>query len=162
MDALDLIRNSKKEINLADHIFTVALPVVQDKKVFLSILNHLNTSLFLAMRAYLLSQKGMKKLRIIPDSEDLVRRLFFEEFTKKLGIATSERHIVNEIIQATKAYRRSQTEIKRGDDYVLFLPNFDTVVINRSAMKRYLSTAQNFINKIEKGMEEWINASLRK
>jgi len=162
VDALELFKDAKKELNLADHIFFVALPVVQDKNVFLSILEHLNKCVMLAMKAYLLAQKKMKKLRIIPESEDLTRRLFFEEFMKELNIVTSEKHLVNEIIQVTRAYRKSQAEIKRGEDYVLFLPNFDTVVINEKSMKRYLSIARSFINKIEKGMPSWNSTSLRR
>jgi hypothetical protein len=153
MDSIEFLSNAKKEINLADHIYYVALPVVKDKKVFLSILNHLERSLLLAMRAYIINQKEKKKIRIIPESESLIVRLFFEEFSDTLSIKTSEKHIVKEILTVAKAYRKSQAEIKRGEDYIIFLPNFDTVTINEQNMKRYLSLSKTIINKIEEGIK---------
>ncbi len=146
----EIFSEAKKELGLADHIFMVALPLVKDKNVFLSVLEHLNKSVNLAMRAYIKRQRELKKIRILPESEDLSRRLFLEEFTKSLGITTSERHIINELNLLVKAHRKSQAEIKRGEDYIIFLPNFETVTVNESNIKRYLSIARNFINKIER------------
>ena len=152
MDSIELLRGAKKELNLADHIFFVALPIVKDKNVFLSILNHLERSLILCMKVFVINQKKRKRIRIVPESESLIRRMFFEEFTDDLNITTSEKHIANELVQVAKAYRKSQAEIKRGDDYVIFLPNFETIAINEQNMKRYLSLVRNIISKVEEGM----------
>lgn len=149
----ELFKEARKEFILADHIFSVALPVVKDKNVFLSILTHLDKSVHLAIRAYLYDQRKQKRIRIIPESRSLAKRLFFEEFTDSLGITTSEYHILKELSQLVKAHQKNQAEIKRGDNYIIFLPNFETVTVNENNIKRYLSIARSFINKVEKGMQ---------
>jgi len=152
MSFVEFLRDARKELSMADHIYSVALPVVQDKKVFLSILAHLNKSVYFGIRAYLLKQRELKKLRMLPESEDLSRRLFFQEYTQILGIVTSEAHILNELNLLVQAHKKSMNEVKRGNSYVIFLPNFETVTVNPENLKRYLSTARNFINKVERGI----------
>ncbi len=147
-----MLKESKKELGLADHIFMVALPVVKNKQVFLSILKHINKAVYLSIRAYMKKQRILKKIRMLPESEDLSRRMFFEEFKKNIGITTSERHIINELKNLVKAHEKNQGEIRRGDNYIIFLPNFETVTVNEQNVKRYLSIARGFINKVEKGM----------
>ena len=148
----ELFHNAKKELSMADHIYAVALPVVQDKNVFLSVLEHLDKSISFGIRAYLARQRESKNLRILPESEDLTRRLFFQEYVKTLGILTSEMHILNELHLLVGVHKKSINEIKRGDNYVIFLPNFETVTVNQANLKRYLSKARNFINRIERGI----------
>lgn len=150
-DSKELLRESKREFSLADNIAIVAVPVVKDRNVFLSVLEHADKSIYLAMRSYLIKQKELKKLRMIPESEELSRQLFFEECADPLSITTSECHILTELNQLVRAHKKSYTEIKRGGDYIIFLPNFETVSVNETNVKRYLSTARVFINKIERG-----------
>lgn len=151
MEHNELLAQAKKELGLADHISSVALPLVKDKNVFLSVLNHINKCVYLAMRAYIAQQRKLRKIRINPSSDDLVRQLFFEK-AKGLGITTSEQYIVSELDLLVEAHKKSQTEIRRGEDYILFLPNFETITVNHSNVKRYLSIARTFIDKIERGI----------
>lgn len=152
MGFIELLKDAKRELSMADHINSVALPVVQDKNVFLSVLEHLDKGVYLGIRAYLSRQKELKKLRIFPESEDLSRRLFFQEYAKKIGLSTSEMHILNELNILVRAHRKNMNEIKRGDNYIIFLPNFETVTVNQVNLKRYLSTARVFINGLERGL----------
>ncbi|MCD6547300.1 MAG: hypothetical protein J7K22_01960 [Nanoarchaeota archaeon] len=152
MDYLSLLKEAKRELGLADHILMVAFPIVRDKHIFLNVLTHADKSVILAIRAFIAKKKEARELRIIPESEELARRLFFEEFSKIVGITPSEKHLIQELKNVVIAHRKSQAEIKRGDEYIIFLPNFDSITINEQNVKRYLSIVRGFINKIEKVM----------
>ena len=148
-----LFSEAKKEMAMADHIATVTLPLIRDKKVFLSVLQHANGSINGAIKAYLLLQKDKRRLRMVPSSEEIVRQLFFETFMEDLDVTIREKMELDEINDVVIAHNKSQAELKRGEEYVIVLPNFSTVTVNQSQIKRYLSSTKNFISKVERGMD---------
>ena len=147
-----LFSEAKKEMAMADHIATVTLPLIRDKKIFLSVLQHANSSINGAIRSYLLLQKDKRRLRMVPSSEEIVRQLFFETFMEDLDVTIREKMELDEINEVVIAHNRSQAELKRGEEYVIVLPNFNTVTVNQNQIKRYLSLAKNFISKVERGI----------
>lgn len=154
MDFKNIFNQAKKELGLADHIFSFTLPIVKDKHVTLNVLNHLDRCIRLAAKAYVLKQRELKRIRILPKSDELYKRIFFEEFLKELNITTSEKHIVNEISLIVEAHKKSQMEIKRGEEYIIVLPNFEIVTINEKSIKRYINIVRSFINKIETNLDD--------
>jgi hypothetical protein len=148
-----LFSEAKKEMAMADHIATVTLPLIRDKKVFLSVLQHANSSVNGAIRSYLLLQKDKRRLRMVPSSEEIVRQLFFETFMEDLDVTIREKMELDEINDVVAAHNKSQAELKRGEEYVIVLPNFNTVTVNQNQIKRYLSSTKNFISKVERGMD---------
>lgn len=152
METKIIFSQAKKEFAMADHIATVTLPLIRDKKVFLSVLEHTNHSIILAIKAYLQSQKVKKSIRMIPESEELVRQLFFESFMEDLNITIREKMKIDELDNVVMSHKKSRAELKRGDEYVIVLPNFNTITLNKDQIKKYLSLARNFIIKIERGI----------
>ena len=152
MDFRELFKESKKEINLADHIYFVTSPLIQDRKVLLNILKHLDKSILLAIRSFINKEKSLKKIRMIPSSDELATRLFFESYTQELDISFDEKRALTELNNIVKAHAKSQMGLKRGDDYVIILPDFGTITVNENNVKKYLKVAKTFINKIERGI----------
>lgn len=148
----DLFSRAKREFSMADHIATVTLPLLRDKKVFLSVLQHTDNSINHAIRAYLLQQKEKKTIRMVPASEELVRQLFFETFMEDIDLSIREKMGLDELNGLVNAHKKSQAELKRGEEYVIVLPSFNTVTVNQAQIKKYLSLAKDFINKVERGM----------
>jgi hypothetical protein len=152
MDPLELLRDSRKEISMAEHIATITLPLLRDNRVFVNILSHANTSVLYAMRSFLERERELKRLRMVPYSEELIRQLFFESAISALGLNISDQKNTDELEKVVKAHKKSQMELKRGDNYIIVLPDFNTITINEIQVKKYLSIAKDFISKVERGM----------
>ena len=145
----DYFKKAKQEINLADHMAYMTLPMVKDQKVFHNLLKHIDKGLFLAMKAYLKKMNEEKELRIIPHSEELTRRLFLESYSNALSLSVQEIKKLKEINKLVRAHTKSQMDLKRGNEYVIILGNFKTVTVNESKMKEYLGLAKDFIRLME-------------
>ncbi len=144
-----MFQKSRRELSIADHMSAVALPMVKDKKVFLTVLKHIKKSMYLMSRAYLLKQKKIRVIGVVPENEELCFQMFLEKFSSKFSIGSNEKHYLKELEKVVDAYENSQAEIKRGDNYVIFLPNFQTVTVNSSNVKKYLSVASKIFTRVE-------------
>jgi len=144
----DLLKDARQEISLADHISFMTLPMVKDKNVFLNLLKHIDKSILTAIRAYLAKLNETKELRIVPHSDELTRRLFFESYTDRLMMSVDEIKTLKEIEKLVNAHNRSQMDLKRGEEYVMILDNFKTVTVNENRIKNYLNMAKNFIRMV--------------
>jgi len=149
----DLLKEAKQEISLADHISYMTLPMVRDKKVFHNLLNHIDKGVFFGIRAYLAKLNETKELRIVPRSEELIRRLFFESYSEKLMLSIEEIRQLKEINKLVQAHTHSQMDLKRGEEYIMILGNFKTVTVNENSVKKYLNSAKCFIKILENCME---------
>jgi hypothetical protein len=152
MEAKELFILAKRELSMADHIANITLPLIRDKNVFLGVLQHTNSSVNNAIRAYLLTQKEKKTIRVVPMSEELVRELFFETFMEDLDISVRDKMALDELNEVVIAHSKSQAELSRGEEYVIVLRNFNTVTVNPGQIKRYLSLTRDFISRLERGM----------
>jgi len=147
-----MFREAKRELSLAEHIMTVTLPFLNDKKIYFNILEHINNAVFNGMRSFLLMKKEHKELRIVPESDELVKQLFFEMYMESLCLSSLDEKFVNALGNILKSYKKSQTEIERGQDHVIVLPSYETVSINDDQIKKYLKDAKDFITKTETGL----------
>lgn len=147
-----MFREAKRELSLAEHIMTVTLPFLNDKKMYFSVLEHVHNSVFNSIRSFLLMKKENKELRIVPESDELVKQLFFEMYTDSLGLSNTDEKFVNELTSLLKSHKKSQAEIERGYNEVIVLPNYNTVTLNDVQIKKYLKDAKDFISKTEKGL----------
>lgn len=152
MDYKEIFRASLKELSMADTLASNIMAVVKDHKVFINILDHLNVALNSAMRAWLMKEYSLKRVRIMPASDALVRQMFFDSYAEPLGVGVSERWIIREMHNVASMHRSEQMEFKRGAEYMLVLPDYKTVTVNENTVKRYLSTAKTIITKIERGL----------
>jgi CTP:phosphocholine cytidylyltransferase-like protein len=152
MEYSQMFREAKRELGLAEHIMTVTLPFLNDKKIYFNIIEHINNAVFNGMRSFLIMKKEQKDLRIIPESDELAKQLFFEMYTESLGLSNLDERFVNELVSVIKSYKKSQAEIGRGNSQVIVLPSYETVSINDEKIKKYLKDAKEFISKTEKGL----------
>ena len=81
-----MFQKSRRELSIADHMSAVALPMVKDKKVFLTVLKHIKKSMYLMSRAYLLKQKKIRVIGVVPENEELCFQMFLEKFSSKFNI----------------------------------------------------------------------------
>ncbi|MDD5182024.1 MAG: hypothetical protein PHC66_02520 [Candidatus Nanoarchaeia archaeon] len=152
MEYNQMFREAKRELSLAEHIMTVTLPFLNDKKIYFNILEHINNAIFNGMRSFLLMKKEHKELRIVPESNELAKQLFFEMYTDSLGLSSLDERFINELEHILKSYKKSQVEIERGQNQLIVLPSYETVSVNDDKIKKYLKDAKDFITKTEKGL----------
>ena len=148
----ELFRQAKRELSMADHIMSVTVSFVRDTKIYFNVIEHARNAILMAMKSFLLMKKEQKEIRIIPSSDELIRQLFFETYMDSLGFSEIDEKIIDEMEYILNAHKKSQADLKRGREYVIVLPTYDTVTVNIDQIKKYLKEARELINKTEKGM----------
>ncbi len=146
---LELIKQARKELSFADHITHVTLPIVKERKVFMSIIRHLHDAMLAAMRAYLMYERKNKGIALLPTSNELTFNMFLQFFGDKF-LSKSDQEVLAEIKKVNEAYQKRLMDVKRGENYVIILPNYKTVIINEGRVKKYLNVVNLLISGIER------------
>jgi hypothetical protein len=149
MDYNGIMHQAKQEISTADYMNNVTNALMRDKNVLLNVFLHADNGIMLALSAYLVHLKNLKKIRMIPASEELKRQIFFESYSSALGMSYEEKRTLNELKDIVSAHKNNQIEFNRGDEYVIVLNNYKTITVTQNSVTKYLSVAKGFINKVE-------------
>ena len=145
----EIMHQAKQEISTADYMNNVTNALMRDKNVLLNIFLHADNGIMLALSAYLMHLKGLKKIKMIPAGEELKRQIFFESYSSALGMSYEEKRTLNELKDIVSAHKNNQIEFNRGDEYVIVLNNYKTITVTQNSVTKYLSVAKGFISKVE-------------
>lgn len=145
----ELLLKARQEVSAADYTLKVTAGASRDKSVLINLLVHADNAVSLGMDAFLTRERELKNRRILPATEELRRQVFFSEYKLQLGITSEEKLILSELNEIAQAHKKNQLELKRGDEVIIILNNYKTVVVNEHSITKYLSLAKGFISKLE-------------
>jgi hypothetical protein len=145
----ELMKKAKQELATAEYMSSVTSGVVRDRNVLLSVLLHADHSVFNALLAFLLKAKETKRLKLLPQSEELQRQIFFHDHAGGLGISGEDRQGLLELNQIAEAHRKNQLEFQHGDEFIIVLNDYRTVTVDKDGIRKYLNLAKAFVDKIE-------------
>jgi hypothetical protein len=145
----ELMKKSRQEFSTADYMKTINLPVTNDRTMLLNILNHADNAVLLAITAFLTHEKLNRNLRVLPVSDELIRKIFFDDYSRHLQVTSEEKKLLAELNAIIKAHKRKEIELQRGEDYIIISDDYKTISVNPASIIKYLSIVQAFINKLE-------------
>ncbi len=134
-----LLDLAKKEVRISDHILTVTMPMLKDKKLILSATSHLENSINHIMNYFIRKSK-----KPIPQDKDLLRRMFIQHYTGPQEIID----IVKKIDKIKNMKQREQISFIKGNDVVILTNNYKTNVIKEEEIKEILSELKMFLAKL--------------
>ena len=147
-DYKTLIEQAYKEAKVADYMAYVTSKLVKDKKLVISIMEHMNKSFILSLNAYLTKERFFRRVPPVPAEPSLVIEMFFSECAKSLNVETSLKIVMQTINRAVKAYSDRGILLTKGEKYVFVSPNYELIDIKLDDVKKWLRQNITFVNMI--------------
>jgi hypothetical protein len=140
------LQNADKYLTNAEHIFNVTFKLVNDKKIFLNVIENLYKSVLYSIDSVLQLEFLLKRIKLAKDSNENLR--IFKNLAERYGITKDELKITEDIFFIVKRHRQSSMEFLRGEKIVIMSESFPCY-LDTTRVKAYSETARNIFNKIK-------------
>jgi len=152
----ELIQNAQRRIHVADHMLTQTYPLIKDPKLLLSVVENTFLSLSYAMSALLYYERLFKRVPLFADTFDAKIEVFKEKVLSRYGIAMDYIILLNDMKEIIVKHRESPVEFVRQDRFVICSDNYKMKTIDVAHMKKYISSAKNFIREVAGILEQQV------
>lgn len=143
------ISKARREIDLADHLVYVTMPLTDDTKFLLAITEHIFTSASSAVEAALEQRRYYKKLEAFPRTFSAMTDIWSREVQDRHNFERKHLDFLKKIQEMKHAVATSSLRFKRQDKYILTSDIYDLKVLDLETIKRYLVIAKDFVDRSE-------------
>ena len=140
-----MLNEARRELAYADHLYTVTLPLVKEKRVYSNIIDHLYNALMVSIRELLRVEKEKKRIKVFPTTDELIISVFEDEFDEMI----EDKKTFREFITIAKANKERYDEILKEDSLVIMLKDFKMVRIDSEDIEKYILLIKHLISRIE-------------
>ncbi|MBS3138096.1 hypothetical protein J4207_00150 [Candidatus Woesearchaeota archaeon] len=145
---LIVYQQSLRQLRVADHIFNVTHPLLQDPKLLLGVIDNLYISLQSAMKALLLYDCARKNIPAFLDTADARVRMFQVKSMPLHHLDMTHLNHFYEIRELIRRHRTSSVEFRRKDQFVICTPNYELTIVTADKIRRYLIKTKQFVELI--------------
>ncbi len=156
---LGLLDKAKKELIIADHMLNVTFPLVKEKTLILSSLEHVDSAMNLMIKAFLEREEKLKKIVRLPKNETFLINFFTKEYEKKLDLNKRTLEAITLLPKLVEAKNRKQYKFElstksesfgfqRINNYFIIKEGFGTRKIEFEKIKEFLDEAKKLYKKI--------------
>jgi hypothetical protein len=127
--------NALKHFNNAERIFNVTLPIIDDKKLYLKVIDETYKSIIDTIS------------NIILVNYSKFSKVNFEVFIKKYPFVLNKKEIKTLffLLKIHEDLNLSELEFVKNNKLVLFLPDSKFIIINKKTIKSFISLAKKLI-----------------
>lgn len=149
-DYKSLIEGAYREAKLADYMAHVTNKLVNDKKVLISVINHIHKSYNMALKAFLLRERMYRRVPPVPEDFNLLTDLFFNKCADALSINNGLKNNILKINKAVNAYDERGMLLERSKKYVFVSSSYELIDLKAEDVKDWLKENMNFVNALKK------------
>jgi hypothetical protein len=150
----DYLKDAQKELSIADHMVYVTMPLLTDKNLFISLVDHLYKSMFYSIMGFLKNEMYYKRLFAMPREDKNIVDFFLRKYAHNLEVNKDELEMIKRMTNIGIATSKSYTQFKRSDKFVVLSQNYRVLEIDQSIIKKYLSLQKKFIVKIRENLRK--------
>lgn len=144
----ELIKKAIKKLRTADHLLYVTMPVVNDNKLLLTILENLNLSVIDGMNSILEYERLYK--RIGPLNESFGPRFnVFKQISKRLNFSSEELTLIMSLKTLLEERKESPLEFSRKDKVVICSDSYKMKTVSLNEIKDFIVKVKSFLRKVE-------------
>jgi len=142
----ELVKRARKEVVLADHVLHTTYNLVRNDDLLLSALSHSHEGVKNVARAFLTHALINKKLKFVPQDEEVMLEVFYEE--QKDLLASNEVGLLKKV---EKILRKAPgaMKIKRSDGFMIVSSDYSVLSVNKELVTKHLRLAQELLRRIE-------------
>jgi hypothetical protein len=145
----EFMAKARREIDLADHLVYVTMPLTEDIKFMLAITEHVFTASSAAVEGVLEQKRYYKKLEAFPRSFPMMVDLWCREIQEKYNFERKHADFLKRIQEIKHAVSTSSMRFRRKDKYILTNDVYDLKVLDLVQIKKYLNIAKDFVDRSE-------------
>jgi len=144
-----IIAKARREIDLADHLVYVTMPLTDDVKFMLAIADHVFNASSAAIEAVLEQRRYYKKLEAFPRTFGAMTDIWLREIREKHNFERKHAEFLKKISEIRNSITASTMRFRRKDKYILTSDVYDLKVLDLESIKKYLNIAKDFVDKSE-------------
>jgi len=146
-EIIELIKESKRNIKVADHIVNVTYKVIKDEKLLINVLRKIRVAIRLIIKAFILVEKSKKKLVAIDFDKDAERAIstFKIKVAPKYGIEKKFIRLITVVEEMLHTYEKSSLNIVKNNQIYIAQEDYTLRVINQNDVKKYINITKDFI-----------------
>lgn len=144
-----LIKEANKACQTADHLIYVTYPIINDKKLMVTITENLYIALTKAMEALLYYDVLFKRIRQYPD-DFYIKLEIFKKSATKYNIERNYILLLKDIKEIIDYKEKSKVDFMRKNQFIFASLDYKMKKIDLPKIKNYLSQTKLFLDKINK------------
>ncbi len=145
-----LIQQSKKEIELADHLIYVTYPLIKEAKFLLSIAEHVVKAAELALEALLTYEREYKRIEPFAKNFAVMIDVFHPEVQARYNFGAEHLHLLKKLAEFKQYNKESIMRFRRKDKYILTTQQYDMQVLDLDKVKRFCEATKKFVEQVNK------------
>ena len=146
------LEDALKNLQIADHLAYITLPLVNDNRLLLKIFDSIYKSIISCINAILNYEYLYKRIKIYKSTEENLQT-FVHKCAKNYNLTNKQIKEIKEIIILNKQHKQSAMEFVKKDKVVIMSDSLGTQVINIQKIKEYLLLSKELLmnakNKIK-------------
>ena len=128
--------------------------LVKDKKLVISVLDHINKSFVLAISAYLTRERIYRRVPPVPKEAKLLIELFFQHCAQNLRVENGLKQIILKINKALNAYDERGMLLQRTNKFVFIDSSYELIDLKPNDVKDWLKKNIKFVNILKESLKE--------
>ncbi len=137
------LKEAKKQIQSANHLFSVTYPLLGEWKILMRIVLCLKEGIVHTMNAMLFHEYLYKRVTLYKESRENLR-IFRQKFFKILDFSDDEVDKIFDLLSLAERCSKSQIHFSRNEEVVLLNEIMEKSIFNEKIVKDYLSLSRKF------------------
>jgi|SRR3989338_579800 len=144
----ELMESAKKKLNFADHLLSMAYPLVKDPKLLLSVAENLFMAFSYSMASLLYYERHFKRIPPFQDNFEIKLNLFKSECAARYGIEDEQIKAMQELKEILVAHKKSPIEFPRKESFMIFNESYEAKTLTQDLLKGHIKKAKLFIKRL--------------
>lgn len=136
------IAKARKELDIADHIISVTLSLIDDKNLVFSGLKRVKTAVDIAINEFIKKQN----MKSVPSDINFLYEFFCKNYETFCGPEIKE--MIETLPDITG--KRVDRIIERNKSFIMIFPDFSTKILDINVLNKYIKLSRELIDLVEK------------
>jgi len=138
------LEDAIKNLQIADHLAYITLPLVKDNRLLLKIFDSIYKSIISCINAILNYEYLYKRIKIYKSTEENLQT-FVHKCAKNYNLTNKQIKEIQQIILLNKQHKQSAMEFVKKDKVVILSDSLGTQIIDIQKIKEYLLLSKELL-----------------
>jgi hypothetical protein len=138
------LEDALKNLQIADHLAYITLPLVNDNRLLLKIFDSIYKSIISCVNAILNYEYLYKRIKIYRGTEENLQT-FIHKCAKNYNLTNKQIKEIQQIILLNKQHKQSAMEFVKKDKVVILSDSLGTQIIDIQKIKEYLLLSKELL-----------------
>ena len=137
-----------KSMRIADHMTYVTYPLVNEKRLFIKILEEIYKTVLNGIKTIINYEEIPKITDSLLSDSDYITYFFSKDYQKKYNLTNLQMKGLREIIGINEKHKKSSVEFVKKDKMVIMTDNLKVEALNIRLIKEHLLLIKEFLMRI--------------